>query len=161
MPIAESRAGRGPKTSRIAFVQKAPILLWKGAEYPRIEAGKYLVRGVSHQGPEWVRTYQRWSLRVEFALVAELGKASAFFNFGNDPKGPKVGRQSRYWKVWVQANGSLPAKGQEMTPDVFLEGQFFLVTIEDALLDSTKTAKTDAEVYSRITEFHSVDRSQS
>jgi hypothetical protein len=100
-----------------------------------------------------VRKDQRWSLRVEFALVTEPGRASAFFNFGNDPRGPHVGRQSKYWKVWVKANGEPPTKGQEMTPDVFLEGQFFSVTIEDALFDSDKATKADAEVYSRITEF--------
>jgi hypothetical protein len=45
-----------------------------------------------------------------------------------------------------------------MSPDIFLEGQFFTVTIEDATLDSDKAIKSDAEVYSRITAFHSVDR---
>jgi hypothetical protein len=48
-----------------------------------------------------------------------------------------------------------------MTPDVFLEGQFFWVTVEDARLDSDKATKSDAEIYSRITEFHSVERPQS
>jgi hypothetical protein len=63
--------------------------------------------------------------------------------------------------IQVCGVAELPAKGQEMSPDVFLEGQFFWVTVEDATLDSAKVTKSDAEVYSRITEFHSVERAQS
>jgi hypothetical protein len=161
MPMAERRAGRGRSTPGIALVPKTPTLVWKGADYPKISSGKYQVRGVSYQGPEWVRAYQRWSLRIEFALVTEPGRASAFFNFGTNPEKVHIGRQSRYWKAWVQANGELPTKGQEMTPEVFLEGQFFWVTIDDAVLNSDRAKKSDAEVYSRITEFHSVERPQS
>lgn len=151
------RAERRPSTLQNAPT-KPPALIWRGTEYPRMEPGIYQVRGVSYQGPEWLRTYQRWALRVEFELVTEPGRASAFPNFGTDPREPRVGRQSKYWKEWVKANGELPRKGQEMTPDIFLEGQFFTVAIEDATVDSDRAIKSDAEVYSKITKFHSVDR---
>jgi hypothetical protein len=141
----------------VSKAQKAPALVWQGAEYPRIEPGRYWVRGVKIQGPEWVRKYQRWSLRAEFALVHEPGNASAFFNMGNNPSGPHIGRQSRYWKAWTMANSGLPHRGQEMSPEVFLQGQFFQVSIEEATQDSSGKVKADAEVYSRITEFHSVE----
>jgi hypothetical protein len=131
-------------------------MVWKGADYPQIAAGRYTVRGLKIQGPEWVRQYQRWSLRVEFALVHETESASAFFNMGTNRHSPHIGRQSRYFKAWTLANGEFPKRGQEMTPDVFFQGQFFEVTIKPATQNSEGTAKPDAEIYSRITEFHSV-----
>jgi hypothetical protein len=134
----------------------APTLIWNGAEYPRIEPGRYLVRGQSFQGPQWIRTYQRWSIRVEFGLVEEPGSVSVFFNLGNDPAEVHIGRKSNYFKAWTLANGGLPTKGKPMTADVFLQGQFFLVSIADATKDSEGLQKEDAEVYSRITDFHSV-----
>ena len=161
MPQTDRTAGRDLSVSGKAPLPKPPAIIWQGADYPRIEPGTYQVRGVDFQGPQWVRKYQRWSLRIEFALVTEPGNASAFFNFGSDPQGPRVARHSNYWKEWVKANGDLPAKGQEMTPDVFLEGQFFCVSIEDSTLNSDGKRKTDPEVYSKITKFHSVERPQS
>ena len=38
-----------------------------------------------------------------------------------------------------------------MSPDVFLEGQFFEVEVENCAKDFKGNQKTDAEVYSRIT----------
>jgi hypothetical protein len=132
-------------------------LVWEGTEYPRLDPGKHVVRGTKIQGPEWVRNFGRWSLRIEFATVHEPGCVSAFFNFGNDRENPHVGRQSKYFQAWVMANGELPKKGQAMSPDVFLDGQFFTVTVEDGKTNSDKSEKADAEVYSRITKFHSVE----
>ena len=43
-----------------------------------------------------------------------------------------------------------------MTPDVFSEGQIFLVTVEDASQDSDRQAKSGAEVYSRVVQFKGV-----
>jgi hypothetical protein len=159
MPRAEQAAGEAPnqRNDEIVSTRKTPTLVWQGAEYPRIESGRYLVRGTKFQGPEWVRKYGRWSLRVEFALVYETAVASAFFNMGSNPAGPHIGRHSKYWKVWTLANGELPRRGQPMSPEVFSQGQFFEVSIEDAIQDSDGKTKADAEVYSRITEFHSVE----
>jgi len=89
--------------------------------------------------------------------VSEPGEASAFFNLGNDPAKTHIGRQSKYWKAWVLANDGLPRRGQDMTPDKFLDGQFFWVTISYATLDSDGKTKNACEIYSRITEFHSVE----
>src|SRR5882757_4118149 len=95
--IAHQSTSRGVKPARRAKGQRgaqepflatskasAPTLVWEGVEYPRMEPGRYLVRGSKVQGPEWVRAFSRWSLRVEFATVHEPGGVSAFFNLGND-----------------------------------------------------------------------------
>lgn len=161
MPRALEAAGESPRRKRdkaVVPIHAAPPLVWQGAEYPRLDPGIQLVRAVSYQGPEWVRRYNRWSLRIEFALVATPGSVSAFFNMGSNPEGPHIGRQSRYWRVWTLANGGPPLRGQSMSPDVFLDDQFFRVSIADATQDSNGKTKADAEVYSRITEFHSVER---
>jgi hypothetical protein len=135
-----------------------PSLVWHGAEYPRLEPGRYVVRGVKIQGPEWVRAFSRWSLRIEFATVHQDGCVSAFFNLGSSRDKHHIGRQSKYFRAWTLANGDLPRKGQAMSPDVFLDGQFFDVTVEDAGRNTDGTQKSEAEIYSRIVEFHSVTR---
>ena len=133
-------------------------LVWQGAEYPVLEAGVYIARAIRVQGPEWVRSYQRWSTRIEFALVHESISVSVFFNMGNDPNGPKAGRMSRFFRAWVIANGDFPRKGQKMKPDVFLDGQFFEVEVESCNRDSEGKPKQDAEVYSRVTRILSAKR---
>jgi len=88
-----------------------------------MEPGRYLVRGLKVQGPEWVRAFSRWSLRVEFATVHEPGAVSAFFNFGSDRLKQYIGRQSKYFHAWTIANGGPPRKGEQMSPDVFLDNR--------------------------------------
>lgn len=148
----------GSPLEKVVPIRPASPFTWRGAEYPRIEPGRYLVCGLKHQGPDWVRAFRRWSIRIEFTFAHEPGSASAFFNMGSDPLGPRIGRQSKYFKAWTLANGELPRKGQEMTPDVFFDGQLFTVSIEDARYDGEGNAKSDAEIYSRITAFHEVQR---
>ncbi len=126
-------------------------MVWRGPDYPLLTPGKYQVRGVTIQGPVWVRSFHRWSLRIEFALTMEPGSVSAFYNFGDDKEAKRIGRQSRYYKAWVVANGGHPYKGEVMTPDVFMDGQFFEVEVENCDKDSEGNPKPDAEVYSRIT----------
>src|SRR6516162_5775216 len=48
---------------------------------------------------------------------------------GNDPSGPKILRPGNCFKAWTQANGELPRKRQEMSPDVFREGQIYTIDI--------------------------------
>ena len=131
--------------------KSAAGMVWRGPEYPLLTPGKYQVRGVKIQGPEWVRSYLRWSLRVEFALTTEVGNVSAFYNLGSDKDAQRIGRQSRYYKAWVVANRGHPYKGQMMTPEAFLEGQFFEVEVENCDKDAQGNLKPEAEVYSRIT----------
>ena len=140
----------GNRSAKIHPIDVASTFIWRGPDYPLLTPGRYTVRGSRFQGPQWVPTYRRWSLRVEFALTTEPGSVSAFFNFGADKSGAKLGRQSRYFKAWTIANGELPRRGQAMTPDVFLDGQFFEVEVASCDSDSEGKAKPEAEVYSRI-----------
>jgi len=90
--------------------------------------------------------------------VHELGVVSAFFNFGNDRAKHHIGRKSRYFEAWTLANGEMPKKGQAMSPEVFMEGQFFWVVVEDLKKRADGSEKDASEVYSRITKFLSVER---
>jgi hypothetical protein len=142
----------------VVSIDRVAGLVWRRPDYPVLSAGRYTVRAVRFQGPEWVRSFHRWSLRLEFALVHEPISVSAFFNFGNDPNGCRIGRQSRFYKAWVIANGEHPRKGQQMTPEVFLDGQFFEVEVESSRCDADGETKHEAEVYSKVTRILSVSR---
>ncbi len=146
----ERQSRNVPKARKVVPIDRAKALVWDGPEYPVLSPGNYMVRGMSIQGPEWVRSYFRWSLRVEFGLTTEPISVSAFFNFGSDLTKPRIGRQSRYYKAWVLANRGHPTKGQEMSADVFLEGQFFEVEVADCNRDAEGKPKPGAETYSRI-----------
>ncbi len=141
--------------SNLVSIDRQSGLVWRGPEYPVLDSGRYTVRAVTFQGPQWVRSYMRWSLRLEFSLVTEPGSISAFFNFGNDPHQPRIGRRSRYYKAWVLANGEHPRKRQVMSPETFLDGQFFEVDVESCNRDEHGQQKPEAELYSRVTHIFS------
>lgn len=148
---AKRETGRGlSRPPKVVDINRNAGLIWRGAEYPMFPAGRYTVRGVRIQGPMWLHSYRRWSLRVEFALIDEPASVSAFFNFGDDRSGCKVGRQSRFYKAWVIAKGEHPKRGEEMSPELFLEGQIFEVDVEECKRDAHGNSKQPAEAYSRI-----------
>ena len=128
-----------------------PVPIWRGADYARVPAGRYQAIATRHQGPEWVRPFSRWSLLVEFELLNDGALVCAFYNFGNNRGGPEVMRRGNYFKAWTLANGELPRKGQQMSPDVFLEGQIFTVEVKDSRKDAAEKEKADAEIYSKVT----------
>ncbi|HZU29726.1 MAG TPA: hypothetical protein VFB79_01345 [Candidatus Angelobacter sp.] len=45
-----------------------------------------------------------------------------------------------------------------MSPDIFMEGQLFTVEVKDSRRNSAERNKTDAEIYSVVTEIVAVDR---
>jgi hypothetical protein len=137
--------------AEIVNISEGAALVWRGPEYPVLPGGKYTVRGVQVQGPQWLPNYQRWSLRVEFTLIDDPVLVSAFFNFGMDRNRPHIGRRSRYYKAWVLANGEHPRKRQDMSPNVFLEGKFFEVEVQPCNRDEHGQPKPDAEIYSTVT----------
>ena len=151
-PKALANAGK------IVPIDRENGLVWKGPDYPVLTPGIYTVGAIRVQGPEWVRSYRRWSVRLEFGLVTETTSVSAFFNLGHAPEGPKVTRQSRYYKAWVLVNGGHPMRGQKMTPDVFLEGQLFEVEVADCSRDFEGNPKPNVECYSRVVRIVSVTR---
>ena len=135
-----------------------PIPKWRGADYARVPPRRYQALATRTQGPEWTYAFRRWSLLVEFELLGESVRVCAFFNMGNQRDSPEVGRRSRYFQAWSLANGDLPRRGQDMPPDVFLEGQMYEVEVEDCRKNADEGAKADAEVYSRVTKILSADR---
>ena len=82
---------------------------WDGEEYPRIDGGLRMVRAHKIQGPQWVKAYGRWSLRIEFHTMDERGTVSLFLNLGTNRKQPKVpGRKSNFYRYWTLASKRRP-----------------------------------------------------
>jgi len=134
-------------------------LTWEGADLPRVAPGDYQAVCVGWQGPEWVRAYQRWSIRLEFSLLADGTAVSAFYNLGNDRKLNAPGRRSRFYSVWSQANGEPPRKGQKVTLETFKEeGLLYTVRVGYSTKDEKQAEKPDALVYSRITDVLKIER---
>jgi hypothetical protein len=139
--------------------RNSPGLTWEGVDLPRVTPGDYRAVCVAWQGPEWVRAFRRWSLRLEFSLLADGTLVSGFYNLGSDSAGPRIGRRSRFYAVWSQANGEAPRKGQRMTLETFTEeGLLYTVRVADAAKDEQATEKPDALVYSRITDVLRIER---
>ncbi len=137
----------------------SPSLTWQGADFPRVCPGDYRAVCVGWQGPQWVRAFRRWSLRLEFSLLTGEGVVSAFFNMGDDPAKFHIGRRSRFYEAWCLANGEAPRKGQQMALEKFTEtGLLYLVRVADCAKDGKDAAKPDALVYSRVTEILKVGR---
>jgi hypothetical protein len=137
----------------------SPGLTWQGVDLPRVSPGNYQAVCVDWQGPDWVRAFRRWSLRLEFSLVADGTLVSAFYNMGSDAAGPFIGRRSRLYAVWSMANGEAPRKGQRMTWETFTDpALLYLVRVADSLKDGKDSAKPDALVYSRVTEILRIER---
>ncbi len=136
-----------------------PILTWQGVDLPRIPQGDYRAACVGWQGPEWVRSYRRWSLRLEFSLLEDGTLVSAFFNMGCDAIQPHIGRHSRFYAAWCLANGEAPYRGQQMALEAFTEpGLLYMVRVEDATKDGKDGVKPDALIYSRVTEILRIER---
>jgi hypothetical protein len=130
-------------------------------DLPRVPPGDYQAVCTGWQGPEWVRAFRRWSLRLEFSLFSEDCHVSAFLNMGADSAGPRVGRRSRFYALWCQANGETPRKGQQMVLGTFTEpGLLYLVRVADSVKDGKDEQKPDALVYSRVTEVLKIERAQ-
>lgn len=135
-----------------------PALAWQGADYARIPPGDYQAACVAYQGPDWIRSYKRWSIRLEFSLLWQDACVSAFLNMGSNPEAPQIGRRSKYYALWCQVNGEMPRKGQLMHPEVFTEpGLFYVVRVEDSCKDAKDELKPEALVYSRVTEILAVE----
>jgi len=139
--------------------QKPPALTWDGADRPRIAPGEYVARCTGFQGPEWIRAFGRWGLRLDFVLDPEEQAVSAFYSLGENRNAFKFGTRSKYFKDWVRANGGPPKRGQEMSPAVLANPEIgYTVRVGDALKDSEGAVKDDALVYSRIDSILAVKR---
>lgn len=134
-------------------------LVWHGAELPLIPSGEYTARCIGFQGPDWVRGFGRWGLRLEFELDPDNHRVSAFCSFGENPDAPKIGQKSKYYRWWVMANGGMPRRGEGMSPSVIADPSLaFTVHVSDAKTDGNNQLKDSAFIYSRIDKIVSVKR---
>ena len=145
------RRAKPRSTKRRSQTPQPPV--WDGPEYRVYPSGIYDVRVNDLQGPQWLKNYQRWSLRVECNFLTEKGDVSGFLNLGGDPERPgRPGRQSNFFKVWCMANGGPPRRGQTMDWNDLL-GKFFRVRIETAAKNGKGQSLSPAERYSKVVEF--------
>jgi len=139
--------------------KKPPALVWQGAERPRIPPGEYTARCTGFQGPQWVREWGRWGMRLQFTLDPEEQQVSIFYSFGENKDAPKIGTRSKYFKDWVRVNGGPPKHGQKMNPEAFSNSDLsFTVRVSDSVKDGEGKVKDDALVYSRIDRILEVKR---
>ena len=139
--------------------QRTPALVWERAERPRIPPGDYTARCIGYQGPQWVRAFGRWGLRLDFVLDPDDQAVSAFYSLGGNRHAFEIGTRSKYFKDWVRANGGPPKRGQEMSPAVLVNPEIaYAVHVGDAAKDSEGAVKDDALVYSRIDKILAVKR---
>ncbi len=139
--------------------KNTPALVWEGAERPRIRPGEYTARCTGYQGPQWVRAFGRWGLRLDFVLEPEEQAVSLFYSLGEDRNAFRFGTRSKYFKDWVRANGGPPKRGQEMSPAVLVNPEIgYTVHVGDAVKDSEGALKDGALVYSRIDKILTVKR---
>jgi hypothetical protein len=118
--------------------------------FARVRAGTYEAIAVNCQGPEKVRRYGRWSLRVGFELLCEPIELSMYFNMGRGEK-PVITRHGRFFETWCLVNRDLPRLGQQMTPDIFLErGLIYTVQVVDAAISAERLQKPEEQIYSRV-----------
>ncbi len=139
--------------------RRIPALVWEGAERPRIPPGEYTARCTGFQGPQWVREWGRWGLRLQFVLDPNEEAVSAFYSLGENPDAFKIGTRSKYFKDWVRANGGPPKHGEGMSPAVLVNPEIgYTVHVGDAVKDGEGVVKDDALVYSRIDKILAVKR---
>ena len=142
-------SGNARKHSRTR-IPRLPV--WDPPDYPKHDGGQRMVCFHEIQGPEWLHSFQRWSVRLGGTFMDEAGEVSFFLNMGNG-ESPSAGRsgESKFFHAWTLANDGPPRRGQEMSPKIFL-GKCFLARVEDCTHDSKGRQKCIDEVYSRITE---------
>jgi hypothetical protein len=154
-PLSNPKRGATMTTEK----QAPPALVWQGAERPRLAPGEYTARCMGYQGPQWVREWGRWGMRLQFTLDPDEQQVSIFYSFGENRDTPKIGTRSKYYKDWVRVNGGSPKHSQEMSPAVFVNPEIgYTVHVGDAVKDSEGAVKDDALVYSRIDRILEVKR---
>ena len=141
---------RAPSLQKSRPTAIPPLPVSERDDYPRVDCGRRMVRAHKIQGPEWVRAFSRWSLRIEFHLMDESGTVSLFVNLGNCREKPIVGgRRSKFYRYWTMAIGGPPRKHEVMNYNIFMD-KCFWARIEDCSKDSEGRPKLDEEKYSRI-----------
>jgi hypothetical protein len=92
-------------------------------EYPRITPGEY--RAYCKWGKQFRDPgFHRWVCLLRWdAFTDDLSRVVAclpqFFPLGNSNK-PRATRRGKYFPEWVRANGGPPARGDRLSPGVFV-----------------------------------------
>lgn len=137
----------GKRSGSEASAQRGPVC--EDEPYPRYTAGVCDAQCVGariYRDPR----FRAWKLRLDFVFLLDRRRISGFFHMGRDQE-PRAGRRSRYYRVWVIANGEQPRRGQEMSPKVFI-GKIFSVQVGDTTVNEEGTEHPAAAVYSTIKE---------
>jgi hypothetical protein len=100
-----------------------PELVWDKEEYPRWEEGVYDYLLCTEARSYWCPLFKRWTLRLAFidGSGQTEGTTYSFVNLGS---GKTPGRNSRFYREWVIANGDQPKRGDRMSPRAF-QGKMF------------------------------------
>lgn len=113
------------------------------ASRTRIEPGEYRATCTAVRQPELYRAYNRWYLRVDFAIHETGEVVSRYLNLGTGEQANlQLSTRSDYYKLWIAAVGRKPDKNEPMDPSKIV-GIEFLVIVAD------KEHRTDG-VYSRV-----------
>jgi hypothetical protein len=113
------------------------------ASRTRIEPGEYQATCTAVRSPERYRAYNRWYIRVDFAIHETGEVVSRYLNLGTgEHANLQLSTRSEYYKLWTAAAGRKPEKNEPMDPAQIV-GVEFLVTVAD------KEHRTDG-VYSRV-----------
>lgn len=112
---------KAQRRSGPVFVCGEPRIEW--VEYPRIEPGEYSAYCT------WVKQYRdpgmhrwtcllRWNVLTEDLLIV-IACVPLWLPLGSGEK-PRASRRGKYLPEWVRANGGPPARGDRLSPRVFL-----------------------------------------
>lgn len=115
--------------------------------YPHIPPGRYDAL-VTKEETYYDKQYMRKCSCLRMAILAEGVELLHYLNLG-DGKHPEVRRRSKYFSAWVIARGSMPRRGQEMSPAEFLH-KIFLVEVADVTKDADRYPHPNAAVYSTV-----------
>ncbi len=112
----------------------------------RIEPGVYKATCVEVHDPALYYEFQRWYVRVDFAIHEEGAVVSKYVNLDGG-KTPRLDTKPRsdYYKLWTLAAGHKPAQREPMDPAI-IKGLECRVKVIDKCLKET------GEIYSAVSE---------
>jgi len=109
-----------------------------------IEPGLYKATCIAVLPPNMYVQYDRWYMRVDFALHRDGSIVSKCINLGKGVQPSiKLSPRTDYFKLWVQAAGRRPEKGEPMDP-AKIKGVEFVAEVADQL------HKVNGETYSIV-----------
>jgi hypothetical protein len=92
-------------------------------DYPRIPTGEYSAY-CAWARKYYDRAFKRWTCLLLFDVLREnrtdvIARIPMWLSLGNGEK-PRASRRSNYLKEWAEANCGPPARGDRLSPRVFV-----------------------------------------